>query len=83
MVILSLALIQGGQLSISGDRMCTILINRLKDYVCPVKMRLASLDMTPVRWLGRKTSHKLLLTLYIYIYWKEKETQGRDFSFLF
>ena len=31
MVILSLPLIQEGQLSVSGDRMCTILVNRLED----------------------------------------------------
>ena len=31
MVILSLPLIQEGQLSVSGVRMCTILINRLED----------------------------------------------------
>ena len=31
-VILSLPLIQEGQLSVSGERMCTILINRLEDY---------------------------------------------------
>ena len=30
-VILSLPLIQEGQLSISGERMCTILVNRLED----------------------------------------------------
>ena len=30
-VILSLPLIQEGQLSVSGDRMCTILVNRLED----------------------------------------------------
>ena len=30
-VILSLALIQEGQLSVSGERMCTILVNRLED----------------------------------------------------
>ena len=30
-VILSLLLIQEGQLSVSGERMCTILVNRLKD----------------------------------------------------
>ena len=30
MVILSLPLIQGGQLSVSGERMCTILFNRLE-----------------------------------------------------
>ena len=31
MVILSLLLIAEGQLSVSGKRMCTILVNRLKD----------------------------------------------------
>ena len=30
-VILSLPLMQEGQLSVSGERMCTILINRLED----------------------------------------------------
>ena len=30
-VILSLLLIQEGQLSISGERMCTILVNHLED----------------------------------------------------
>ena len=32
MVILSLLLIQEGHLSVSGERMCTILVNRLEDY---------------------------------------------------
>ena len=32
-VILSLPLIQEGQLSVSGERMCTILINRLEDWL--------------------------------------------------
>ena len=31
MVILSIPLIREGQLSVSGERMCTILVNRLKD----------------------------------------------------
>ena len=31
MVILSLRLIQKGQLSVSGERMCTILVNGLED----------------------------------------------------
>ena len=31
MVILSLLLIQEGQLSVSGKRMCTILVNYLED----------------------------------------------------
>ena len=30
-VILSLPLIQEGQLSVSGERMCTILVNRVED----------------------------------------------------
>ena len=30
-VVLSLPLIQEGQLSVSGERMCTILVNRLED----------------------------------------------------
>ena len=29
--ILSLPLVQEGQLSVSGERMCTILVNRLED----------------------------------------------------
>ena len=58
-VILSLPLIQEGQLSVSGKRMCTILVNRLEDKACPVNMwlgKLTALDMTPLGWLGRKTS---------------------------
>ena len=31
MVIVSLLLIQEGQLSVSGERMCTILVNHLED----------------------------------------------------
>ena len=31
MVVLSLLLIQEGQLSVSGERMCTILVNGLED----------------------------------------------------
>ena len=49
-VILSLPLIQEGQLSVSGERMCTILVNRL-DKACPVNVwlgKLTALDMTPV-----------------------------------
>ena len=58
-VILSLPLIQEGQLSVSGERMCTILVNRLEDQACPVNVwldKLTALDMTPLGWLGRKTS---------------------------
>ena len=35
-VILSLPLIQEGQLSVSGERMCTIPVNHLEDKACPV-----------------------------------------------
>ena len=59
MVILSLPLIQEGQLSVSGERMCTILVNRLEDYACPINVwlgKLTALDMTPLGCLGRKTS---------------------------
>ena len=58
-VILSLPLIQEGQLSVSGERMCTLLVNRLEDWACPVNVwlgKLTALDMTPLGWLGRKTS---------------------------
>ena len=44
MVILSLPLIQEGQLSVSGERMYTILVNRLEDLACPVNV-----------WLGKLT----------------------------
>ena len=51
MVILSLPLIQEGQLSVSGERMCTVLVNRLEDLACPVNVwldKLTMLDMTPM-----------------------------------
>ena len=50
-VILSLPLIQEGQLSVSVERMCTILVNLLENYACPVKVWLGkrtALDMTPL-----------------------------------
>ena len=50
-VILSLPLIQEGQLSVSGERMCTIPVNHLEDYACPVNVwlgKLTMLDMTPL-----------------------------------
>ena len=58
-VIFSLLLIQEGQSSISGKRMCTILVNCLEDYTCPVKVwlgKLTMLNMTSLGWLGLKTS---------------------------
>ena len=50
-VILSLPLIQEGQLSVSGERICTILVNRLEDYAFPVNVwlgKLTALNMTPL-----------------------------------
>ena len=37
MVMLSLPLIQEGQLSVSGERMCTILVNHLRVLSLPSK----------------------------------------------
>ena len=51
MVILSFLLIQEGQLSVSGEGMCTILVNHLEDLAFPVNMwlgKIAVLDMTPL-----------------------------------
>ena len=41
----SLPLIEEGHFSVSGDRMCTVLVNRLEDKACPVKV-----------WLGKLTA---------------------------
>ena len=60
-VILSLPLIQEGQLSVSGERMCTILVNRIEDYACPVNVwlgKLTALDMTPLVDWAVKPQHK-------------------------
>ena len=65
MIILSLLLIQEGQLSVSDDRMCTILVNRLEDEACPVKVwlgKLTTTDMTSLGWLGHKTSTQTILS---------------------
>ena len=43
-IILSLPLIQEEQLSVTGEKICTILVKRLEDQACPVKM-----------WLGKLT----------------------------
>ena len=60
-VILSLPMIQEGQLSVSGERMYTILVNRLEDYACPANVwlgKLTALDMTHwVDW-AVKPQHK-------------------------
>ena len=49
---LSLWLIKEGQLSVSGERMCTILVNRLEDLACPVKVWLGNLTMLNMTLLG-------------------------------
>ena len=39
--------------------LCRLEVNRLEDYACPVNVwlgKLTALDMTPLGWLGRKTS---------------------------
>ena len=49
--ILSQPLIQEGQLSVSRERMCTILVYRFEDQACPVNVwlgKLIALDMTPL-----------------------------------
>ena len=45
MVILTLPLVQEGQLSVSGERLCTILVNCSEDIACPVNL-----------WLGKLTA---------------------------
>ena len=54
-VILFLPLIQEGQLSVSGERMCKMLVNHLEDKVYPVKVwlgKLIVLNMTPLGLTG-------------------------------
>ena len=49
MVILTFPLIHEAQLPVSGERMYTIVVNRLEDQACPVKVwlgKLTALDMT-------------------------------------
>ena len=58
-VIHFLPLIQEEQLSVSGERMWEILVNHVEDHAYPIKVwlgKLTALDMTPLGWLGRKTS---------------------------
>ena len=58
----SLLLIQEGQLSVSSERICTILVYRIEDLACQVKVwldKLTTLDMTNpwVDW-AVKPQHK-------------------------
>ena len=51
-VSLSLPLIQEGHLSVSGEGMCTILVNRLEDLTCTVKVWLGKLAVLTMTSLG-------------------------------
>ena len=69
-VILSLPLIEEWQLSVSGNRMCTILVNCLEDWACPVKVWLGkwtALGMTP---LGCKTSAQTNKNMLCMSWWE-------------
>ena len=62
----SLPLIQEGQLSVSGERICTILVNHLEYSACPVNVwlgKLTALSMAPLGWLDRKTQHKQICVI--------------------
>ena len=52
MVILCLPLIQEGLLSVSVERMCTMLVNLLEDWVCPVNVWLGKLSVLDTIPLG-------------------------------
>ena len=48
--------IQAGQLSVSGERMCTTLVNRLEDQACPVNVwlgKLTALEHDPIGLTGQ------------------------------
>ena len=65
-VILSLPLIQEGQLPVSVERMCTILVNCLEAWACPVKVwlgKLTALDMTPLVDRAVKPQQKQTLSI--------------------
>ena len=60
-IILSLPLIQEGQLSVSGERMCTILVNRLEDYSLPSKSVFRYTERArhdPIEFCAVKPVHK-------------------------
>ena len=74
-----------GSLSISGEKMCTILVNRLDDKSCVVKVwlgKLTALDMTPLGWLGRKTSTQTKKTFAsdVSLFLKLNFSKGIDLS---
>ena len=56
MVILFLLLIQEGQLSVSGERMCTSTSYRFRGLSLPRKTCGQLLNMILMGWLGHKTS---------------------------
>ena len=51
-VFLSLTVIQEGHLSVSGEGICTILVNHLEDYAYPVKMSLGKLTVLDMTTMG-------------------------------
>ena len=64
----SLPLIQEGQFSISGKRMCAILVNHLEDLACSLKVwlgKLTMLNMTPLSWLGHKISTQTKINAFL------------------
>ena len=82
-VILSLPLIQEGQLSVSGERMCTILVYRLEDLACPINVwlcKLTALDMTPLGWLCRKTSTQSITKTCLFKYTENFTTKNEKNS---
>ena len=46
LVILSLPLMQEGQLSVTGERMCTVIINRLEGLSLPRKSAVRLTEVT-------------------------------------
>ena len=79
-VILSLPLIQEGQLSVSGEGKCTILVKCSDDLVCTVKVwlgQLTALNMTPLGWPDRKTStqtNSIREKCIFFLCWKANKT---------
>ena len=51
-VILSLPQIQEGELSVSGEILCTIMVKRLEAYACPIKILFSKLSALYMATLG-------------------------------
>ena len=61
-VILSLPLIQEGQLLVSGERLCKILVNHLEDKTCTVNVCLSKLTAFDITTWAEKPQHKQKLS---------------------